>query len=93
MPFDRRCLIQLEVRDAGRDRRQTLLEFDSRQRFADATMGPGAKDGKQPRLVGSTDVEHVGITVTVHLIISIVQSSERREVAQSLRSKLSALSP
>ena len=57
MPLDRRRLIQLEVRDAGRERRQAFLEFDTRQRFTDATMGAGTKGGEQPRLVGSTDVD------------------------------------
>ena len=46
MPLDRRRFIQLELRDAGRERRQALLEFDTRQRFTDATMGAGTEGGK-----------------------------------------------
>src|SRR5262245_1941540 len=35
VPLERRRFIQLELRDAGRKRRQALLEFDARQRFTD----------------------------------------------------------
>src|ERR1700710_2947501 len=46
VPLDRRRFIQLELRDAGRERRQALLEFDKRQRFADATMDAGTEGGR-----------------------------------------------
>lgn len=60
VPLDRRRCIQMELWDAGRERRQALFEFDTRQRFTDATMGAGTEGGHQPWLVGSTDVKHVG---------------------------------